>query len=127
VQHSKTLDPAERAGRRRDGYIYAFLFIAGVLPYLNTLWASIVYDDNYQIVENPYVRSFHYLKQILTTPVWSFKYSRVPTNYYRPLMSLEYLVLYKAYGPLAYVFHLAKCADACRGGDAAFRRDAEIV
>jgi tetratricopeptide (TPR) repeat protein len=87
--------------------MYACLFLIGVLPYLNTLWASFVYDDNYQIVENPYVRSFRYLKQILTTPVWSFKYSRVPTNYYRPLMSMEYLVLYKVYGPLAYVFHLA--------------------
>ena len=103
---SKLQDPAIRASSG-DGYIYAFLFIAGALPYLNTLWASFVYDDNHQIVENPYVRSFHYLKQILTTPVWSFKYSRVPTNYYRPLMSLEYLVLYKLYGPLAYVFHLA--------------------
>jgi tetratricopeptide (TPR) repeat protein len=87
--------------------MYACLFLIGVLPYVNTLWASFVYDDNYQIVENPYVRSFHYLKQILTTPVWSFKYARVPTNYYRPLMSLEYLVLYRTYGPLAYVFHLA--------------------
>jgi protein O-mannosyl-transferase len=99
-------DPAERP-RSGDGYIYAFLFIVGALPYLNTLWASFVYDDNYQIVQNPYIRSFGYLKQILTTPVWSFKYARVPTNYYRPLMSLEYLVLYKMYGPLAYVFHLA--------------------
>jgi tetratricopeptide (TPR) repeat protein len=107
METSTTLGPAGRAGNRRDGYIYAFLFIVGVLPYLNTLWASFVYDDNYQIVENPYLRSFRYLKQILTTPVWSFKYSRVPTNYYRPLMSMEYLVLYKLYGPLAYVFHLA--------------------
>jgi protein O-mannosyl-transferase len=107
VQTNTRPGPAGRAGSRRDGYIYAFLFLVGVLPYLNTLWASFVYDDNYQIVQNPYVRSFHYLKQILTTPVWSFKYARIPTNYYRPLMSLEYLVLYKVYGPLAYVFHLA--------------------
>ena len=101
------IDPAGRAGSPRVSYLYACLFLAGVLPYLNTLWASFVYDDNYQIVENPYVRSFRFLKQILTTPVWSFKYSRVPTNYYRPLMSMEYLVLYKVYGPIAYVFHLA--------------------
>jgi len=98
--------PSEHVYTRRDGLIYAFLFLIGVLPYLNTLWAGFVYDDNYQIVENPYVRSFHYLKQILTTPVWSFKYSRIPTNYYRPLMSVEYLILYRTYGPISYVFHL---------------------
>ena len=92
---------------RRDGFIYAFLFLVGVLPYLNTLWAGFVYDDNYQIVENPYVHSFHYLKQILTTSVWSFKYARIPTNYFRPLMSVEYVVLYKTYGPISYPFHLA--------------------
>lgn len=97
----------KRAGQGRDAILYATLSLLAVVPYLNTLVAGFVYDDNYQIVENPYVRSFHYIKQILTSPVWSFKYSRVPTNYYRPLMSLEYLILYKTYGPLAYVFHLA--------------------
>lgn len=107
METGTAIHPAARAWKRRDGFMYACLFLIGVLPYVNTLWASFVYDDNYQIVENPYVRSFHYLKQILTTPVWSFKYARVPTNYYRPLMSLEYLVLYRTYGPLAYVFHLA--------------------
>jgi len=107
VQTNPTSDPAGHAGSRRDGYIYAFLFVLCVLPYLSTLWDSFVYDDGSQIVQNPYLRSFRYLKQILTTPVWSFKYARVPTNYYRPLMSVEYLVLYKIYGPLAYVFHLA--------------------
>ncbi len=101
-----TSESAERTGDRRDGYIYAFLFILGVLPYLNTLWDSFVYDDGSQIVENPYVHSFRYWKQILTTPVWSFKYAKVPTNYYRPLMTIEYLLLYKTYGPISYVFHL---------------------
>ncbi len=31
----------------------------------------------------------------------------VATNYYRPLMSLEYFGLYQAYGPLPYIYHLA--------------------
>jgi tetratricopeptide (TPR) repeat protein len=53
------------------------------------------------------MHSFHYLKQILTTPVWSFKFANIPTNYYRPLMSLEYFALYQAYGPLPYIYHLA--------------------
>jgi protein O-mannosyl-transferase len=97
-----------RGGKHdRHALIYAGLALAAILPYLNTLWAGFVYDDNYQIVGNPYLRSFHYIKQILFTPVWSFKYAKVPTNYYRPLMPLQYLVLYQAYGPLSYVFHLA--------------------
>jgi Flp pilus assembly protein TadD len=100
-------ETVRRGDSRRDGLIYAIVFLAGVIPYLNSLSFGFAYDDNYQIVGNPYLRSFHYLKQILTTPVWSFKYVKVATNYYRPLMSLEYLLLYQAYGTLAYVYHLA--------------------
>ncbi|HLW98422.1 MAG TPA: tetratricopeptide repeat protein [Candidatus Acidoferrales bacterium] len=96
----------EHPRKSRDAILYGLLILAGVLPYLNTLAFTFVYDDNYQVVSNPYLRSFHYWKQILVTPVWSFKYAKVATNYYRPLMSLQYLFLYQAYGPLAYVFHL---------------------
>jgi Flp pilus assembly protein TadD len=87
--------------------LYAFLFVVGLVPFLNTLAFGFAYDDDQQIVINPYMHSFHYLKQILTTPVWSFKYANIPTNYYRPLMSLEFFALYQAYGPLPYVYHLA--------------------
>ena len=97
----------ERSDHKRDALYYAILISVAIIPYLNTLGAGFVYDDNYQIVGNPYLRSFRYLRQILFTPVWSFKYAHVHTNYYRPLMPLQYLVMYKMYGPLAYVFHLA--------------------
>ena len=93
--------------RRRDTLLYAIVFVTSVIPYLNTLGFGFAYDDNHQIVNNPYLRSAHYLKQILTTPVWSFKYASIATNYYRPLMSLEYFALYQAYGPLPYIYHLA--------------------
>ena len=91
-----------------DALWYVLLCVAAVAPYLNTLWNGFVYDDIYQVLGNPYIRSFRYLKQILTTSVWSFRYAaQGTTNYYRPLMSLDYLVLYQIYGPLAYGFHLA--------------------
>ena len=82
------------------------LLLLGVLPYLNTLGNSFVYDDDYQVLSNPYLRNFHHVKQIVASSVWSFRYTTVPTNYYRPLMMVQYLLLYQIYGPLAYVFHL---------------------
>jgi Tfp pilus assembly protein PilF len=96
-----------KAAQSRNAILYAIVFVVGIIPYLNTLGFGFAYDDNHQIVNNPYLRSFHYLKQILTTPVWSFKYASIATNYYRPLMSLEYFALYQAYGPLPYIYHLA--------------------
>ena len=70
-----------------------------VLPYLNTLHNFFVYDDITQILNNPYLQSFHHLKEIFTTPVWSFLGGNYPRNYYRPLMSFGYLLCYQFFGP----------------------------
>jgi len=77
------------------------------MPYINTLASGFVYDDYPQLVENPYVRSFHYLREIFSTTVWSFQGTQGITNYYRPLMTFGYLICYQLFGPLPYGFHLA--------------------
>ncbi len=77
-----------------------------VLPYLNTLHNFFVYDDITQILNNPYLQSFHHLKDIFTTPVWSFLGGDYPRNYYRPLMSFGYLLGYQFFGPVPWPFHL---------------------
>jgi tetratricopeptide (TPR) repeat protein len=78
-----------------------------ILPYLNTLHNFFVYDDVTQVVNNPYLQSFHHLKEIFTTPVWSFLGGDYTRNYYRPLMSFGYLLCYQFVGPIPWVFHLA--------------------
>ena len=82
------------------------LVACATLPYLNILFNGFVYDDDTQLVKNPYVRSFQYLKEIFTTNVWSFRRVSSVTNYYRPMMTLGYLVCYKLFGMRAYGFHL---------------------
>ena len=98
----------EQAASRLDcarALLIAALAACATLPYLNILFNGFVYDDNFQLVPSPYVRSFHYLKKIFTTDVWSFQ--GMPTsNYYRPMMTLGYLVCYKLFGMRAYGFHL---------------------
>jgi tetratricopeptide (TPR) repeat protein len=66
-----------------------------------------VYDDNTQVLNNPYIQSFRHLREIFTTTVWSYVGAQGVTNYYRPLMTFGYLLCYQFYGPLAYGFHLA--------------------
>jgi len=84
----------------------AILVAFAVLPYLNILFNGFVYDDDTQVLKNPYVRSFGYLKEIFTTNVWSFKEVTDVTNYYRPVMTLGYLATYKLFGMRAFGFHL---------------------
>jgi Tfp pilus assembly protein PilF len=76
------------------------------LPYLNILFNGFVYDDDNQVLKNPYVRSFQYVKEIFTTNVWSFRGVGSITNYYRPMMTLGYLFCYRLFGMRACGFHL---------------------
>jgi tetratricopeptide (TPR) repeat protein len=92
--------------RRIDALLLALLVALAVVPYFNTFHNFFVYDDNTQILQNPYLQSFHHLKDIFTTPVWSFLGGDYPRNYYRPLMSLGYLLCYQIVGPVPWVFHL---------------------
>jgi tetratricopeptide (TPR) repeat protein len=101
--------PPEQAASRLDRsrtLLISALIACATLPYLNILFNGFVYDDDNQLLKNPYVRSFRYLKEIFTTNVWSFYGVRALTNYYRPMMTLGYLVCYKLFGMQAYGFHL---------------------
>ncbi len=91
---------------RRETVTLLLLFLLAFLPYLNTLFNDFVYDDHLQVVENPYVHSFRFLRQIFTTTVWSFQGAQGVTNYFRPLMTLGYLLTYKIAGPIPFGFHL---------------------
>jgi tetratricopeptide (TPR) repeat protein len=87
--------------------LLALLILVAVLPYLNSLWNGFVQDDNHQILSNPYLRSFSHWREIFATNVWSYVGAQGATNYYRPLMTLGYLLCYQFLGPLPYGFHLA--------------------
>ncbi len=91
---------------KREKIIVIVLFVCAFACYANTLTNAFVYDDDQQILQNPYVKSWHYLPQIFTTNVWSFVGAAGSTNYYRPLMTLTYLALWKSFGELPFGFHL---------------------
>ena len=98
---------------RREAVIFFFLFLLAFLPYVNTLLASFVYDDNFQVVANPYVHSFRHLRPIFTTTVWSFQGAAGVTNYFRPMMTLGYLCTYEIAGLVPFGFHLANLVLNC--------------
>jgi Tfp pilus assembly protein PilF len=84
------------------------LIACATVPYANTLLNGFVYDDAAQVLENPYVRSFDYLRQIFTTSVLSF--TGLPSRYYRPVMTFGYLLCYKVFGFSPAGFHLVSVA-----------------
>jgi protein O-mannosyl-transferase len=104
---SETLRTGDQQGARKpDAILIGALILCAALPYLNTLLNGFVYDDNRQVLDNPYLKNFHFLPQVFGTTVWSFVGMQGVSNYYRPMMTLGYALCYHLFGPLAYGFHL---------------------
>jgi tetratricopeptide (TPR) repeat protein len=74
--------------------------------YANTLYNGFVYDDNGQILNNPWIKDFRFLPDIFTRSVWSFQAAPTMSNYYRPLMHVVALVNYHLFGFAPWGFHL---------------------
>jgi hypothetical protein len=53
---------AQTNRRRSDGLFPGILLLLAAAPYANSLRNGFVYDDLSQILSNPYVHSFRYLK-----------------------------------------------------------------
>ncbi len=95
-----------KSTRWSDATLVALLLLGTLACYANILANSFVYDDSQQILQNPYVKSWHFIPQIFGTTVWSFVGQAGTTNYYRPLMTFTFLVLWKIFGPIPFGFHL---------------------
>ncbi|MGA2629315.1 MAG: tetratricopeptide repeat protein [Terriglobia bacterium] len=93
-----------------DSVLVAILVALAVAPYLGILANGFAYDDNTQVLNNPYLQNFAHLREIFSTTVWSYVGAQGVTNYYRPMMTFGYLICYQIFGPLAYGFHFASLA-----------------
>src|SRR5215469_4231478 len=106
MAYSATISATAQRGINRNVATFFILFLLAFLPYVNTLSNGFVYDDGFQVVGNPYAHSFKYLPQIFTTTVWSFQGAQGNSNYYRPMMTLGYLLTDQIAGLKPFAFHL---------------------
>jgi len=84
----------------------AVVAAASFAVYLNTLPNGFVYDDNGQIVRNPWIRNVRYLPEVFHKSVWSFHSAPTLSNYYRPLMHVIYTFNFHLFGLAPWGFHL---------------------
>jgi tetratricopeptide (TPR) repeat protein len=89
-----------------DRLAILILFGFSLLLYVATTGFDFVVDDNLLLDRNPYVLSFHYLKEIFTRDFWGFFGARGESGYYRPIIMLTLLVERRLFGfqPAAYHF-----------------------
>ena len=82
------------------------LFIISTALYVYSLSSGFVYDDNDQILRNPWIREPNHIIDILTTQVWAFTDLFLESNYYRPVMHLLFRAEYRIFGLQPWGFHL---------------------
>jgi hypothetical protein len=80
-----------------------------VALYLPSLRNGFVWDDQAQVLANRWITDWRFLPEILTSGVWDFDRVGI-TNYYRPLMHVAYALVFHAFGPSAWAFHLLNVA-----------------
>jgi len=82
----------------------AITALAASAVYFNTLFNFFVYDDLYQVVNNPWLRDPSAIGEIFTTGAWGF--NETETNYYRPMMHLIYMLTYAVFKLEPWGYHL---------------------
>ncbi len=85
-----------------------FLFAVSAGIYIKTINGEFVSDDIYQVLQNPWIRDFSHLKEILFSSVWSFIPEGSGSKYYRPVMYLFYILGYQLSGSEPWGYHLIK-------------------
>jgi len=91
----------------KRAWFAAFLLVAVTLVvFAGTLANGFVYDDEQQILQNPFVLNPKLWPRIFLGSVWSFMGSQVQTNFYRPLQFFSYWLVYRLAGPNPAAFHL---------------------
>jgi len=89
-----------------DRLAIPLLIAFSIALYIATTGYDLVGDDAILIGANPFVRSFHFLREIFTQNFWSFRGVRGDSIYYRPLVMFTFLLQFMLFGSRPGPFHL---------------------
>jgi tetratricopeptide (TPR) repeat protein len=84
-QDSPSAQPLSRETPRQDRHFIFVLLTLTAITYLGTLRFDFVYDDNGQIIDNPFIKSWQYVPQYFVSSAWKHLLPLAAGTYYRPL------------------------------------------
>jgi protein O-mannosyl-transferase len=103
---SKGVDPIDRA-EAFPLWMIAVLCLVAFLAFAHTLTFDFVYDDDSQVLRNPWIRDWSQIGNFFFADIWSFTTGqRGDSNYYRPFHMLAHAVSYTISGLQPWGFHL---------------------
>jgi cytochrome c-type biogenesis protein CcmH/NrfG len=81
------------------------IVLVSLTAYFNALSCGFVFDDRFQILDNPWITDIKYIPEIFSSDVWKFN-PQLMSNYYRPLMYVIYMFDFHLFGLNPLGFHL---------------------
>jgi tetratricopeptide (TPR) repeat protein len=96
------------------GWLIGLVLGVSLLAFCNTLQNGFAYDDTTQILQNPFIRDFHNIPKALVTEAWYWrvqedrdptKQDKPSTSYYRPVIMVYLMILWKLFGEWAAGWH----------------------
>ena len=102
-------DDTTLATLRENYFVWLILLVTAVV-YAGTMRFEFVYDDTPQIVENPFIKAWHYLPQYFVSPVWKQMGPFAFGNYYRPMFLVLLRAAYALFGPHPLGWHVLAIA-----------------
>ncbi len=96
----------ESAFRAFPWWILCTLCLVAFFSFAQTLAFDFVYDDDIQVLRNPWIRDWSQVGKFFFVDVWSYRNGNQPGNYYRPLHMLAHAVGYAISGLKPQGYHL---------------------
>lgn len=86
--------------------LVVIIFVGGFLVYANSLSNNFVWDDEEQVVNNPFIKSWKNLPAIFSGSTFSTGGAGLSGWYYKPLMSFWFMVNFSLWKLKPFGFHL---------------------
>src|ERR1700722_16452791 len=86
-----------------------WIVIVGLIVYCNSLFNGFIMDDTWQIVNNSIIHSLTNIPLFFSGSTFDMGEAQMLAgNYYKPLMSLYFSILYTFFGATPFPYHLVQ-------------------
>jgi tetratricopeptide (TPR) repeat protein len=105
--------PRPSAGRNMEWWLLTSLALVAFLAFARTIPYTFVFDDDFQVLRNPWIRHWSSVREVFTSSVWRFLNPRITSNYYRPFHMILYMVCYTLSGLKPHGYHVVNILLHC--------------
>jgi protein O-mannosyl-transferase len=109
----KVCAQAQVRSARLDWWILFAVALVAFLAFVDTTSYGFVFDDDFQVLRNPWIRNWSGLKEVFTSNVWQFKNPNMVSNYYRPFHMVMHMLGYSLSGLQPHGYHIINLALHC--------------